>query len=170
MDRNANNPAAVPDPSEDLMRELVALSERVELQGPAVADRIVAGFRRDGRLSIYFGEDCCYQFDPEGRLRRALIDGRLYRTQGNGLAALSRGRNADETVLIRHDLDSAELEQFVGQMVERLRALHDAVSSRSVQVTRQVPTDASVVERLVRSLEVVLSAAGELAPAINRMR
>ena len=46
MDRNANNPEAVSDPTEDLMRELVALSERVELQGPALADRIVAGFRR----------------------------------------------------------------------------------------------------------------------------
>jgi len=170
MDRNANNPEAVSDPTEGLMRELVALSERVELQGPALADRIVAGFRRDGCLSIYFGDDCCYQFDPVGRLRRALIDGRLFRTQGNGLAALTHGRNADETVLIRHDLDSAELEQFVGRMVERLRALHDAFASGRLQVTRQVPSDASVVERLVRSLEVVLSAAGELAPAINRMR
>jgi len=160
----------MPGTSEDLMRELVALTERVELRGPGVEDRIVAGFHRDGRLTVYFGEDPYYQFDPEGRLRRALIDGRLFRTQGNGLAALTRGRNADETVLIRHDLDSAELEQFVGLMVERLRALHDAVSSRSVQVTRQVPSHASVVERLVRSLEVVLSAAGELAPAINRMR
>src|ERR1700733_6710904 len=83
-----------------------------------------------------------HQFDPVGRLRRALIDGRLFRTQGNGLAALTHGRNADETVLIRHDLDSAELEQFVGRMVERLRALHDAFASGRLQVTRQVPSDA----------------------------
>jgi hypothetical protein len=170
MDRNANNPNAVSDSTEGLMRELVALSERVELQGPAVADRIVAGFRQDGRLSVYNGEDWCYQFDPGGRLRRALIDGRLFRTQGNGLAALTRGRNPHETVLIRHDLDSAEIEQFVGLMLNRLRALNDALLSGRLQVTRQVPSDASVVERLVRGLEGVLSAAGALAPSINRMR
>src|SRR5580700_4404003 len=145
MASKTNNSEEVSGTSEDLMRELVALIERVDLRGPAITDRIIAGFHRDDRLSLYFAEGPYYQFDPEGRLRRALIDGRLFRTQGNGLAALTRVRNADETVLIRQDLDSAELEQFVGQMVERLRALHDAVSSRSVQVTRQVPTDASVV-------------------------
>jgi hypothetical protein len=73
-------------------------------------------------------------------------------------------------VLIRHDLDSAELKQFVGLMLKRVRALNDALLSGRLQVTRQVPSDASVVERLVRGLEGVLSAAGALAPAINRMR
>jgi hypothetical protein len=170
MDLNANNSEKVSGTSEDLMRELVALTERVELRGPAVADRIVAGFHRDGRLSVYFGEDPYYQFDPEGRLRRALIDGRLIRTQGNGLAALTRVRNAEATELVRRDLDSAELEHFVGLMLERVGGLREALASGRLVVTRQVPSDASVVGRLLGSLEVVLSAAGELAPAINRMR
>jgi hypothetical protein len=170
MDSNANNPEEVSGTSEDLMRELVALTERVELQGPALADRIVAGFHRDGRLSVYFGEDPYYQFDPDGRLRRALVDGRLFRTQGNGLAALTRVRSAEATELVRRDLDSAELEQFVGLMLESVGGLREALASGRLEVTRQVPSDASVVARLLGSIEVVLSAAGELAPAINRMR
>jgi len=170
MDSNAINSEEMSGTTEGLMRELVALTERVELRGPAVADRIVAGFHRDGRLSVYFGEDPYYQFDPEGRMRRALIDGRLFRTQGNGLVALTRVRSAEATELVRRDLDSAELGRFVGLMLERVRTLREALASGRLEVTRQVPTDASVVGRLLGKLEVVLSAAGELAPAINRMR
>jgi hypothetical protein len=170
MATNANNSEGLSGTAEDLMRELVALTQRVELGGPAVADRIVAGFHRDGRLSVYFGEDVYYQFDPEGRLRRALTNGRLFRTQGNGLAELIRVRSAEATELVRRDLDSAELAHFVRLMLERLGALREALASGRLEVTRQFPSDALVVERLVGSLEVVLSAAGELAPAINRMR
>jgi hypothetical protein len=170
MASKANNSGEVSGTSEDLMRELVALIERVDLAGPAITDRIIAGFHRDGRLSLYFAEGPYYQFDPEGRLRRALIDGRLFRTQGNGLAALTRVRSAEATELVRRDLDSAELEHFVGLMLERVGALREALASGRLEVTRQVPFDALVVERLVGGLEVVLSAAGELAPAINRMR
>jgi hypothetical protein len=169
MDSNANNSEAS-GTSEDLMRELVALTERIELQGPAVAEKIVAGFRGDSRLSVYFGKDLYYQFDPGGRLRRALVGGQLFRTQGNGLAALTRVRNAEATELVRRDLDSAELEHFIGRMLNKVGALHEDLSSGRLEVRRQVPSHASVVERLIVSLKVVLSAAGELAPAINRMR
>jgi hypothetical protein len=156
--------------SEDPMRDAVALAERVELRGTESSEAIVAGFHRDGRLSLYLGEDPYYQFDPQGRLRRALVDRRLFRTQGTGLAALTRVPSADAAVLVRHDLDPAELAQFLQAMLTQVGALRESIATGALEVVRQVPSDAPIVERFVESLEAILSAAGALAPAINRMR
>ncbi len=161
-DRDAN--------SEDLMREAVALTERVELQSPGCLQTIVAGFRRNAFLSVYWGEDPYYQFDDQGRLRRALVDGRLFRTQGFGLAQLTRDDEPDVAVLLRHDLDPAELADFRQAMLTRVRALHEALAGGQLQLVRQVPPESPVVERLLTGLEAVLQAAGELAPAINPTR
>ena len=62
---------------EDLLREATALVERIELAPADAADdeHIVAGFRRDGALSIYFGADPVYHFNSAGELRRAYCDG-----------------------------------------------------------------------------------------------
>jgi hypothetical protein len=151
------------------MRELVALTQRVELRWPGKQGTVLAGFHRDGRLSVYFGEDPYYQFDPAGRLRRALVDGRLFRTQGNGLAALTRARGRS-TTLARHDLDQAELQRFSNSMLERVAELRAALAAAVVDVVRQVPEDVSIKGRLVAALDAVLCAAGKLAPAINKVR
>jgi hypothetical protein len=156
--------------AEDPMRDAVALAQRVELRGTANPDTIVAGFRSDGRLLMYFGEDPYYQFDAQGRLRRALVDGRLFRTQGSGLASLTRATSPDATVLLRHDLDSDELAKFLRAMLTQVGALRKGLATGALEIARQVPADAPIVERLVKCLEVILSAAGALAPAINRMR
>jgi hypothetical protein len=156
--------------SEDLIREAVALVERVELRLPVSTDTVVAGFRRDDRFSLYIGDDRYYQFDPQGRLRRALVDDRLFRTQGSGLAALTRARTSEATVLIRHDLDPAELAHFLQDLLDRIGALREALASGNLQIVRQVPADTPILGRLVETLDAILSAAGELAPSINRMR
>jgi hypothetical protein len=162
QDRSAN--------SEDPMRELVALAERVELRSPGRAGTIVAGFRRDRRLSVYFGDDPYYQFDLDGRLRRAFVDGRLFRTQGNGLAALTRATTADATLLLRRDLNPRELEAFLRGMLEQVGSLREALAGGSLEVVRQVPEGSVITGRLVGSLDAIMTAAGELAPAINRIR
>ena len=59
---------------EDLMREAVALTERVELFVPGFEELITIGFRSNGAMSIFVGQDPVYQFDPSGRLRRAFAD------------------------------------------------------------------------------------------------
>ncbi|HEV8001670.1 MAG TPA: hypothetical protein VGP63_17425 [Planctomycetaceae bacterium] len=156
--------------SENPMRDAVALTERVELRRNRSPDAIVAGFHRDGRLSLYFGDDPYYQFDPLGRLRRALVDGRLFRTQGTALAVLTRAASAEAAILVRHDLDPNELGQFLRVMLAQVGELREGLAAGAFEVVRQIPSDAAIVERLVESLSVILSAAGALAPAINRMR
>src|SRR5690606_13058939 len=81
---------------------------------------IVAGFRRDVSLSVYIGADPGFHFDPEGRLKRAYVDGKLYRTQGDTLAELTRERTETETILRRRDLDAVELSRIFVLMRARL--------------------------------------------------
>ncbi len=97
---------------EDLFSEAAGLVRKVEgsINDLAV---ILAGFRTDGVLTVYFGADPMFQFDELGRLRRAYLDGYLYRAQGNTLARLTRSRSNSETTLQRSDLTAAELVDFL---------------------------------------------------------
>lgn len=156
---------------EDLMREATALIQRVEFR-PAAAgsEAIVAGFRRDGCLSLYFGADPVYQFDAEGRLRRAFVQGRLYRAQGTALAELTRVRSSEATTLCRRDLSSGQLERFFQEMRLRLAAFRERVRHESSAVLRQIPPNEPVLGRLLQQLDALLNAPLRLAPAINRSR
>ena len=161
---------------EDPMREAVALVERVELRKTggaptaSISPTIVAGFRRNGYLSVYWGEDPYYQFDDRGRLRRALVDGQLFRTEGSALARLTRASEPGASVLLRHDLDQAELEDFRHSMLAHVGTLQEALVGGHVEIIQQVPPELPVVDRLAAGLETVLQAAGQLAPAINSAR
>jgi len=161
--------ARVESDCEDLMQEAVALFWRVELQLAGLSQPVVAGFRRDGRLSLYFGGDPYYQFDAEGRLRRALVQGRLYRTEGTTLARLERVRSAHATVLLRHELSGDPLEQFFQEMRAHVTRLREAIEQPGT-VIRQIPQDAPIVPRLALCLDAVLREAGTLAPPLNQAR
>src|SRR5690606_34667698 len=127
------------------------------------------GYRRDGALSIYFGADPCYHFDRDLRLRRAFVDGALYRTQGHTLARLQRSRTGQTVELIRHDLTDAERDAFCGNVVERLKRLDTALMT-SAHCVQEVPAGAGLQERLIESLEQLHSRPISLAPAIRGRR
>jgi hypothetical protein len=141
---------------EDLWAEAVALTRRVELFVPGLAEPVVAGLRDDGRLSVYFGSDPAYHFDPQGRLWRAFVADRLYRRQGNTLARLTRIREPTETVLARYDLSTDEYSLFVAEMHQRLKALADHIEAESVVVQRQFPEGAPIVPAIGSSLRALL--------------
>lgn len=124
---------------EDLFSESTALVRRAELAGRGLAEPVVVGFRRDGGLSVYFGPDPAYHFDPAGRLKRAYRGGRLYRTQGETLAELTRERTPKETALRRRDLRPEECEAFLAEMVGRVTSLGARRGRGEVRVTRQFP-------------------------------
>ncbi|HEX3599001.1 MAG TPA: hypothetical protein VHU84_02590, partial [Lacipirellulaceae bacterium] len=69
---------------EDLIREATALVERIEISfdasvsnDPDSPQQVIIGFRANGALSIFFGEDPVYQFNSAGDLRRAYWNGQL---------------------------------------------------------------------------------------------
>ncbi len=150
---------------EDLLREAVALVRRAEYVFPDRTEPVVAGFKRDGSLSIYFGPDPVYQFNPAGQLRRAFVGGFLFRTQGTTLARLQRTRTETETVLLRHDLVDVELRAFLDRMQCELRELHARLSEGAVPfVAAPAPVDPR--PELLAAIESLLSQATPLAPAI----
>jgi hypothetical protein len=154
---------------EDLLREAVALVRRMELLVMPGNRVIVVGFRSTGWMSVYFNADLMYQFDDLGRLRRAYIDGLLYRSGGRVLAELHRQRSESETTLVRRDLDSGPLVEFRDRTHERVRWLRDVLRQGGVTISRQIPADdSSLIHDVIEFLGVVLDSAEFLAPAIKR--
>ena len=149
---------------EDLMREATALNPRIEWDVPGDVELVVTGWKASGDLSIYLGQDPVYQFDSDGRLRRAYESGFLYRTQGSTMARIHRERSARQTTLVRHDLNVAELDEFLTRMRRRLTRLQAALSSNQAQVRRHVGT-ASTEELAAQLARIAQQCV--LAPAVT---
>lgn len=149
------------------MAEAIALSPRVAFSIPGFSDEIVAGRRSDGRWSVYFGGDPVYHFDADGRLRRAFLDGQLYRTEGQTLSRLTRQESSTETVLLRHDLTESELTGFQNDACLLLNRLATSISRSEATVRLAIPPDANFLPELVQLIRVVLDAGCQLATALK---
>jgi hypothetical protein len=140
---------------EDLLREATALVERIELvpaAGEPNAEPIVIGFRRNGGLSIFFGADPVYQFNPAGELRRAYRDGLLYKAERGRLVSLARTRTPREVQLVRKEPTEHENHEFVARMQGRLRELAADLAGGGYRVIGQVPAESDVLARAQRWL------------------
>jgi hypothetical protein len=137
---------------EDLLREATALVERIELiTSRSTSDgHIVAGFRSNGALSIFFGEDPVYQFNAAGELRRAYANGKLLKADRGRLTALQRVRTQKEVQLVRHELNETDMTHFQIQMANHLQAFAELINTNAFEVAGKVPPDADVVGRLKR--------------------
>lgn len=153
---------------EDLMREAVALTERVELFVPGFEELITIGLRGNGAMSIFVGQDPVYQFDPSGRLRRAFLDGFLFRSQHSGLARLDRVRTESEVQLQRHDLSPQECDEFRARMRATLQQIALPVQQRTVRISRNFPPTANLLPQVADGILSVLDAVEWLSPEIRR--
>ncbi len=143
---------------EDLLGEATALIERIEFVPHASTKQllksilpqtpIVAGFRKSGSLSLFFGEDPVYQFNAQGELRRAYRRGLLYKAVRGRLASLRRNRSDEKTELVRHELTIAEQTHLVDDMISHLRDFGKLLASDEFDVIGQVPADADILGRL----------------------
>lgn len=158
---------------EDLMSEATALYPRAELEVDHETSHIFWGQKKNGHFSFYFGSDPVYQFDQSGLLRRAFIDGQLYRTQGSTLARLSRERTASETVLKRHDLTRIELESCLQTMKNRFQNLEMAFSNDKSGILSDFLFDKSAIELqdlIHTQIKQLLQQSDQLAPRIRGKR
>ncbi len=155
---------------EDLMAEAANLRERIELRVPSSEVPVTIGCNDQGHWSFYFGADPMYRFDAEGRLRRAVKGGKLFRTQGSTLAELERVRRDNETQLQRRDLSLLELEVFLQEAQSHLSQLYTAYSSDRCQTLREIGTTADWAARFTGILELLTTDSLSLAPAITRHR
>lgn len=153
---------------EDLMREAVALTQRTELRVPGFDDLITIGFRANGAMSVFVGQDPVYQFDPEGRLRRAYAGDFLYRSQHQTLARLQRVRTAEQTQLLRYDLNELEQILFKDAMRSTLKSILGELRQQSVEVVRCVPEAVNLAASIQKALDLVLTCDRWLSVEINR--
>ena len=162
---------------EDVMTEAVSLIERIECRYSESAEPAVLGFNQQRWLFIYLGSDPMYRFDGLGRLRRAFVDGMLYRTAESTLAIMERhsSRNQSEprlkeaSYLLRHDLSAEELKRFHTRMLREMHELSAGLESSNI--LRQIPVEEST---LLESFQQAVKLVAEkglhefLAPAIVR--
>lgn len=137
----------MPDPPENLLRDAVALVQRAEISVPSHSATIVVGFRRGGAFSVYFGGDPVYQFNDAGQLRRAFVDGVLYKADAGRLVTLMRVRDGNATTLHSHVLIEDEQASILSAICTRLRNLADSLAGGRFALIGQWPPDATVVEK-----------------------
>lgn len=140
---------------EDLLHEATALVERIKIvpRGGGDDDHIVAGFRGNGALSIFFGADPVYQFSESGKLRRAYVEGLLYKAIRGQLVSLRRVRHSDRVELTSHELDPSEMNALLAGMRGRIAALQITISCGEYAIVGQAPADADVLGRLMKWLD-----------------
>ena len=154
---------------EDLMREAVALPDRVELSvGGFGSLIIIIGFRSNSAMSVFIGQDPVYQFDPEGGLRRAFVDGLLYRSQQSTLAMLRRERTDTQTLLLRTDLADDALQAFRDTMMHSLELLEQKLDSNDFSIIRSFPESVSHIARIQSTLATIRIAKLWLSATIRR--
>jgi hypothetical protein len=132
---------------EDLLAEAKALVERASLKLEGCDHEVLVGFRRDGSASIYFGPDRVYHLASEGQLRRAFVEGLLYKAERGRLVALDRRRSPDAVELLRHEPSAAEQAAFVADAQRHLGGLLDALARGHYRIAGKVPADRDVIGR-----------------------
>lgn len=133
---------------EDLLREATALVERAELHVAGCDAPVVVGFRRDGSFSVFFGGDPVYQFNSAGQLRRAYIDGQLYKAEQGRLVELRRERTPTQTMLIPRQLEADEESAVLAVAGRQLARLGSDLEEKQFTIAGQTPPDADLVGRI----------------------
>ena len=152
----------------DLMREAVALPDRVELLVGGFESLSTIGFRANSAMSVFIGQDPVYQFDPNGGLRRAFVDGLLYRSQHTTLAMLRRERTDTQTLLLRTDLADDALLVFRDTMTRSLQLLEQKLNSADFSIIRSFPESVSHIARIQSALASIRLANPWLSGTVRR--
>jgi hypothetical protein len=137
---------------EDMLAEATALVERASLQLVGDVEPLVVGFRRDGSSSFYFSPERVYHFNAAGQLRRAYVDGVLYKAAGARLMSMVRKRTPEAVLLESHQLSDAEMTEFLTQLRAHLDRLQAALETNSFQALGQVPQAVNVTARVTAFL------------------
>ncbi len=133
---------------EDLMAEATSLVERASVRLPGRDEETVVGFRREGSFSVYVTPDRVYQFTSNGKLRRAYVDGLLYKARAGELISLRRERHTADVLLISQALSDEAARAFLAEMQEYLQCLADSLSKKSYCCASQFPKTANVLGRV----------------------
>jgi hypothetical protein len=138
-----------PEHREDLMRDATALVERAEVVWHPEQPPLILGRRATGATSLYFGEEPVYHFTSEGRVRRAHVDGLLYKAAAGELVEIRPVRVPGEVQLRSRVLSPQEQAEFLKNLADRLQQLLARFDSGDCKVIAEIPADEPVVAPLV---------------------
>ncbi|WP_339743489.1 hypothetical protein [uncultured Rubinisphaera sp.] len=155
---------------EDLFAEATAYSIRGELISSDRNEPVFVGLKVSGLFSFYFGADPVYHFTETGQIRRAFVDGDLYRTQGQTLARLQRQRTEESSFLLRNDLTENELEIFCANMLNSIFSLSADIDQMKVGVSRATISELEFQKCVKELCDKVLIQKKPLAPRIRGKR
>ena len=136
------------DSREDLLREATALVQRVELQVEGFAEPIVAGFRRDGAASFYFGQRCFISIQHRRPTPPRLSRRPTVQSRSRPIGAIDAPRTADEVDLLRHECKADEEREFLAIDGPKTIRVATSVWSRVLSVLGQIPPDGNVAGRV----------------------
>jgi hypothetical protein len=134
---------------EDLFRDAVALSPRVQLRrrdAPPFLE-VFAGFRGDC-LSVYFGDDPVFHFNSAGELRRAFVDNLILKAESGQLVALQRMQSTTSSQLTRLQWDDSRFQGLLDDVDDRLCKLLADLTGGAFDVVGQFPADGDAQLRL----------------------
>ena len=139
---------------EDLMREAVQLVPRAAWCVEGEPEEVIVGFR-DEALSIYFGPDPVYHFNADGALRRAYVDGMLWKAEKGRLVVMQRQRSNDHVALRSQEQSPASTEDHLDAVSRRLVRFLDAIESGRAVCRQCEPDGAPIEPRLTEALKKI---------------
>jgi len=134
---------------EDLLREATALVQRAEFQLFDEPEPVIAGFRRDGNFSLFFGSEQVVQFNSAGELRRGYFDGKLLKADRGKLVWLTRERTTGAVVLHSRELQADEVEQTLSRATKLVDRLSSPLQQSTFKLVGQVPADGNIVQQIL---------------------
>ncbi len=146
---------------EDLMREAVALRQRILLSS-SKGQEIVIGFRADGSASIYVDQDPVWHFNRRGQLRRAFEAGQLIKAEAGRLHRMFRHREPNQVLLCSWPMSRDEQSAWVASVARTIRSLIEQWERGDLWVVQQIPAEEPVAQKalqLLRSLALGFSIA-----------
>ena len=138
---------------EDLLRDAVAMVQRIELRLAGSEHDVVCGFRDDGALSIYWGQDDVMQFNAASEWRRGYWQDRMLAAYQRKLHWLDRSTPSARTQLSPTELTAQQHEAYVAHVNQRLEQLSGGISNHEFQRVGQVPAHQEVLGRLTDWLQ-----------------
>ena len=149
---------------EDLLKEATGLVDRVELKLDAFEESIVIGFRASGGLSIYFGPDPVYHFNPLLKLRKIFLDGQRYKAAQGNLIRLIQDPDAPNVKFSLHELSATETADILVRMNHLLKTLRSHLEQDRFTLLGQVPENTNSIDRLRMLLPELLLGRIAVAP------
>jgi len=131
-------------PREDLLRDGVTMPVRGRWLAPD-GQSVFVGFRSNGQMSLYLGEDPVYQFNTQHALRRAFVAGQRYAAEAGRLQRLTapiRGSRLQFQHVLLDDVTSAG---FLAECEARLQMIEAQLATDDLRCLEARPDVAEFI-------------------------